>query len=120
MSDVSETYGRQCLADIVLVRQRILGQGGSTLKALELLTQTFILVQGSTVSVMGPYKGLKEVRRVIEDTMGNIHPIYSIKVGISRLPMTEVATVLTAARLLGADGQAGAGAESRPGERELG
>ena len=50
------------------------------MKALELLTQTFIFVQGSTVSVMGPFKGLKEVRRVIEDTMANIHPIYSIKV----------------------------------------
>lgn len=28
---------------------------------------------------MGPFKGLKEVRRVVEDTMQNIHPIYMIK-----------------------------------------
>ena len=60
-------------------RQRILGQNGTTLKALELLTQTYILVHGNTVSVMGPFKGLKEVRRVVEDTMDNVHPIYMIK-----------------------------------------
>lgn len=60
-------------------RQRILGPNGSTLKALELLTQTYILVQGNTVSVMGGYKSLKEVRRVVEDCMDNIHPIYHVK-----------------------------------------
>ncbi|ORY63233.1 ribosomal RNA assembly protein KRR1 [Pseudomassariella vexata] len=60
-------------------RQRILGPDGKTLKALELLTSTYILVQGSTVSCMGGFKGLKEVRRVVEDCMANVHPIYSIK-----------------------------------------
>lgn len=60
-------------------RQRILGPNGSTLKALELLTSTYILVQGNTVSVMGAYKGLKEIRRIIADCMANIHPIYHIK-----------------------------------------
>ncbi|KAL0261936.1 ribosomal RNA assembly protein krr1 [Diplodia seriata] len=60
-------------------RQRILGPDGSTLKALELLTGCYILVQGNTVSAMGGYKGLKEVRRVVLDSMANIHPIYHIK-----------------------------------------
>ncbi|KAJ8483243.1 hypothetical protein ONZ45_g14664 [Pleurotus djamor] len=60
-------------------RQRIIGPDGSTLKAIELLTQCYVLVQGSTVSVMGPFKSLKEVRRIVIDCMNNIHPIYRIK-----------------------------------------
>ena len=37
------------------------------------------MVQGNTVSVMGPFKGLKECRKIIIDCMKNVHPIYHIK-----------------------------------------
>jgi ribosomal RNA assembly protein len=61
-------------------RQRLLGQEGSTLKALELVTGCFILVQGNTVSIMGEsHQGLKQARQVVTDCMNNIHPVYHIK-----------------------------------------
>merc|ERR1719343_1858736 len=60
-------------------RQRLVGPNGSTLKAIELLTNCFVLVQGQTVSIMGSIKGIKQTRRIIEDCFKNIHPIYHIK-----------------------------------------
>ena len=60
-------------------RQRLLGPSGSTLKALELLTGCYIMVQGNTVAVMGSFKGLKTARKVVEDCLKNVHPIYHIK-----------------------------------------
>ena len=60
-------------------RQRLIGPNGKTLKALEILTNCYILVQGNTVSAMGHFRELKTVRRVILETMNNVHPIYNIK-----------------------------------------
>ena len=62
-------------------RQRLVGPDGSTLKALELLTGSYILVQGNTVSLMSSsWSALKQTRRVVIDCMLNQqHPVYHLK-----------------------------------------
>ena len=60
-------------------RDRLVGPNGQTLRTLEILTECYVFVQGKTVSVMGPEKGIKQVRRIVLDTMRNIHPVYGLK-----------------------------------------
>lgn len=60
-------------------RQRLVGPNGNTIKALEILTECYLMVQGHTISVIGHYKKLKIVRRIVEQVMKNIHPVFYIK-----------------------------------------
>lgn len=60
-------------------RDRLIGPKAQTLKALEILTGCYVLVQGKTVAAMGPIKGTQMVRKLVEDCMNNIHPIYGLK-----------------------------------------
>ncbi|KAK3870499.1 hypothetical protein Pcinc_024290 [Petrolisthes cinctipes] len=60
-------------------RQRLIGANGTTLRALELLTGCYVLIQGGTISAIGPHKGVQQVVQVVKETMKNVHPVYLLK-----------------------------------------
>ncbi|KAI3450893.1 hypothetical protein Pfo_007558 [Paulownia fortunei] len=71
-------------------RQHLVGPNSSTLKALEILTGCYILVQGNTVASMGSFKGLKQVRKVVEECILNkMHPVYNIKILMMRRELAK-------------------------------
>eukprot|EP01012_Entosiphon_sulcatum_P037791 TRINITY_DN4868_c0_g1_i1.p1 TRINITY_DN4868_c0_g1~~TRINITY_DN4868_c0_g1_i1.p1 ORF type:complete len:351 (-),score=69.97 TRINITY_DN4868_c0_g1_i1:66-1088(-) len=60
-------------------RARISGPQNKTLKALELLTECYVLVYGKTVACIGNHKGVLRVREFVEKTMKNVHPATLLK-----------------------------------------
>jgi ribosomal RNA assembly protein len=60
-------------------RDRLVGPKSQTLKAIEMLTGCYVVVHGKTVSIIGSYRGIEEVKEIVLKCMSNIHPVYEIK-----------------------------------------
>lgn len=60
-------------------RDRLIGPKEATLKAIQILTKCHVVVHGKTVSVVGGFRGVEEVKSIVVDCMNNIHPVYQIK-----------------------------------------
>lgn len=61
-------------------RERLIGPQGSTLKAIELLTGTYLLVYGNTVCVLGKgYDGINCAGEIILDCFDKVNPISHIR-----------------------------------------
>ncbi|TBU16285.1 putative RNA-binding protein [Ordospora colligata] len=60
-------------------RDRLIGPKEMTLEAIQKVTGCYVLVHGKTVSVVGSFRGVEEVKDIVISCMDNIHPIYKIK-----------------------------------------
>lgn len=60
-------------------RERLIGRDGESLRTIQLMTGCDVFVQGHSVCAIGSEKGLKVVRRVVEDCMGDVNPINHLK-----------------------------------------
>ncbi|KAG9396798.1 KH domain [Carpediemonas membranifera] len=60
-------------------RQRLIGPSGATLKAIEMLSNCYVMVQGKTVCIIGSLHGIKDVKDVVADCMKNIHPVFDVQ-----------------------------------------
>eukprot|EP00866_Antonospora_locustae_P002163 jgi/Antlo1/2163/1749 len=60
-------------------KERLIGKNEAVMKALRLLTKCHVQIQGDTVACVGPYKGVQEVKHVVEMSMKNVHPVFLLK-----------------------------------------
>ena len=66
--------------EFVRRRNRLIGPKGHTLKAIELLTECYILVYGNTVCVVGKgHQGINTAGEIILDCMNRVNPISHIR-----------------------------------------
>merc|ERR1712224_253452 len=79
---------------IATMKNRLIGPNGATIRALELLTNCYILVQGSSISVLGHHNGIKIANRIINDCFGNVHPLHHIKLLIITKEMAKKITLV--------------------------
>eukprot|EP00817_Percolomonadidae_sp_ATCC50343_P005768 CAMPEP_0117425908 /NCGR_PEP_ID=MMETSP0758-20121206/6124_1 /TAXON_ID=63605 /ORGANISM="Percolomonas cosmopolitus, Strain AE-1 (ATCC 50343)" /LENGTH=357 /DNA_ID=CAMNT_0005210751 /DNA_START=11 /DNA_END=1080 /DNA_ORIENTATION=- len=61
-------------------RQRLLGPKGETLRSIEILTKTNLVIMGKTVAIMAKTeRAINKATEIIVDCMKNIHPLHHIK-----------------------------------------
>ncbi|ELQ74542.1 rRNA processing protein [Trachipleistophora hominis] len=60
-------------------RNRLIGPNGDTLKALEMLTKTYILMKSKCVCVIGSFANVLKVEQFVLKVMENYHPVHLLK-----------------------------------------
>ncbi|KAI5148616.1 ribosomal RNA assembly protein [Enteropsectra breve] len=68
-----------CSSEKVYERRRARIMNPKILKALELLTKTYILIASKAACIVGPQRGVNQAKQVIISCFENIHPAYEIK-----------------------------------------